>query len=104
MWGHIKNSGKQKPRKLMLLSFSKEEENRIELLTALNQKLQKSKPRKSRNACKQKINSWLFSTFFSCVASKIIHVRKYANARAEQCPLLGNYIIKSHPYYILISF
>ena len=31
MWGHIKNRGKQKPRKSKLLSITKGEENRIEL-------------------------------------------------------------------------
>ena len=31
MWEHIKNRGKQKLRKLRLLSSSKGEENRIEL-------------------------------------------------------------------------
>ena len=50
MWGHIKKPRKQKPRKLRLLSSTKGEENRIELLTALNRKSRKSKPRKLRNA------------------------------------------------------
>ena len=50
MWGHIKNRGKRKPRKSRLLSSTKWEENRIESYTAVNQKLRKSKPRKSRNA------------------------------------------------------
>ena len=31
MWGHIKNSGKQKPHKLRLLESTKGEEDRIEL-------------------------------------------------------------------------
>ena len=31
IWGHIKNRGKRKPRKLRLLSSTKGEENRIEL-------------------------------------------------------------------------
>ena len=43
---------KQKPRKSRLsISSTKGEENRIESNTALNQKLRKSKPQKSRNAC-----------------------------------------------------
>ena len=31
MWGHIKNRGKQKPRKLRLLSSTEGEENSIEI-------------------------------------------------------------------------
>ena len=49
MWGHIKKCGKRKP-KLRLLSSTKEEENRIELKTALNKKSRKSLQPKSRNA------------------------------------------------------
>ena len=36
MWGHIKNCGKQKPRKSRVLSSTKGEENSIELYTMLN--------------------------------------------------------------------
>ena len=49
--GTQKDDGKQKPRKSRLLSYIKWEENRIELQTTVNGKPQKSKPRKSRNAC-----------------------------------------------------
>ena len=45
------NPQKQKPRKSRLLSSTKEEKNRIDLQAVLNQKLQKSRPRKLRNAC-----------------------------------------------------
>ena len=45
----------QKRRKSRLLSSTKGEKNRIELLIALNQKLRESKPRKSRNACIQSV-------------------------------------------------
>ena len=51
MWGHIKKSGRKKPWKSRLLSSNKEEENREELKTILNQKSQKSIRPKTRNAC-----------------------------------------------------
>ena len=51
MGTHKKKCGKQKLHKLKLLSSTKGEENRIVLQTAVNQKLRKSKPRKSRNTC-----------------------------------------------------
>ena len=48
--GTHKEMGKQKWRKLRLRSSTKGEENKIELKTALNQKLRKLKPWKWRNA------------------------------------------------------
>ena len=51
MWGHIKKRGMRKRRKSRLHSSTKGEENRIELLTALNRKLYELKLQKSRNAC-----------------------------------------------------
>ena len=50
MWGHMKKTWKAKTAKIEVISSTKGEENRIELLTPVNQKLLKSKPRKSRNA------------------------------------------------------
>ena len=68
---HKKTHGKRKPIKSRLYNIIKKEENRIELQTALNWKLRKSKPRKSRNSC---IVFWrvsfLSSTFFSWVSAR----------------------------------
>ena len=67
--GTHKKHGMQKPRKLRLLSSTKEEENGIELLTAVNRKLQKSKTRKSRNAC-----NWMcFTVLQKCSHASMCH-------------------------------
>ena len=51
MWDTNTNPGSQNLQKSRLLSSTKGEENRIEILTAVNQKLRKSKLQKLRNAC-----------------------------------------------------